>query len=63
MSFQVHTPSGTDDYPDRARYDIEHPGDGLLTVWDGAGRKVVYGPAGWLRLEERFASGPARTGP
>jgi hypothetical protein len=52
MDFQVHTPSGTDDYTGDARYDVEHPGGGLLTVWSGNGRKVVYGPAGWHRVEE-----------
>ncbi|MFL6128888.1 MAG: hypothetical protein ACJ73E_07465 [Mycobacteriales bacterium] len=53
MNFQVHTPTGCQDYTGAARYDVEHPGGGLLTVWTGDGRKIVYGPAGWHRLEEQ----------
>ena len=52
MDFEVYTPSGSQAYTGQARYDIEHPGGGLLTVWTHDGRKIVYGPAGWYRLEE-----------
>ena len=56
MDFEVYTPSGSQAYTGNARYDIEHPGGGLLTVWTDAGGKIVYGPAGWYRLEERLST-------
>ena len=58
MSFRVHTPSGTDDYSDADRYDYLHPGWGSLVVIRADDTKVVYGPAGWTRMEE---TPPARS--
>jgi hypothetical protein len=52
MSFRVHTPSGNDDYSDADRYEYLHPGWGLLVVTRGDETKVVYGPAGWSRMED-----------
>lgn len=54
MEFRVYTPSGEyEDYSGSADYEISHPGHGLLAATRDDGTKVVYGPAGWLRLEER----------
>ena len=55
MNFEVHTPSGCHEYRGSSRYDVEHPGGGLLTVWTPDDRKIVYGPNGWHRIEERAA--------
>jgi hypothetical protein len=53
MEFRVYTPSGEhEDYSGSADYEISHPGHGLLATTRDDGTKVVYGPAGWLRLEE-----------
>ena len=56
MNFEVHTPTGSQAYTNNARYDIEHPGGGLLTVWTEDGSKIVYGPGGWHRVEEQPAA-------
>ena len=63
MNFRVHTPAGHDDYSGEARYDLANPGNGLLTVWPSTGRKLVYGPAGWLRLEELLSADDPRPEP
>jgi hypothetical protein len=55
MTFDVHTPSGCQRYTGNARYDVEHPGGGLLTVWTHDGDKIVYGPAGWYNVTEARA--------
>jgi hypothetical protein len=48
--FTVYDDDGEEhEYLDDSTYAIEH---GVLTVWDAkARRRVIYGPAGWLRLE------------
>jgi hypothetical protein len=60
MSFRVHTPSGTDDYSDADRYDYLHPGWGSLVVIRADDTKVLYGPAGWTRMEETPPAGSRR---
>ena len=55
MTFEVHTPEGSHAYSDDARYDVEHPGAGLLAVWTHDGRKIIYSPGGWHRVEEHPA--------
>ena len=69
MTFDVYTPFGTQHYTGDARYDVEHPGGGLLTVWTHDGDKITYGPVGWNRVVEwrsqeqgAPAESPARTG-
>jgi hypothetical protein len=52
MTFDVYTPFGTQHYAGNARYDVEHPGGGLLTVWTHDGDKITYGPMGWIRVAE-----------
>jgi len=56
MNFEVYTPDGSHAYRGNARYDVEHPGAGLLAAWTHAGEKVIYGPGGWYRIEERSAT-------
>ena len=55
MNFEVYTPEGSTTYTGNARYDIEHPGAGLLLAWTHDGDKIVYGQGGWYRVEERPA--------
>lgn len=56
MNFEVFTPEGSRAYTGNARYDVEHPGGGLLAAWTHAGDKIIYGAGGWYRVEERSSS-------
>lgn len=47
MAFIVQTNTDPDSYGDDARYELN---GGALIVKD-AERTVIYGPAGWLRVE------------
>lgn len=52
MEFTVHTPGLEEHYRGNSHYEIG-AGNSVLTVSADDGKKIVYGPAAWLRVEER----------
>jgi hypothetical protein len=52
MEFIVHVPDGEDSYHGESRYRIGET-NGVLTVYTEDDKVLLYGPAGWLRLEEQ----------
>lgn len=48
----MHTPGVEEYYQGTSRYEIG-AGNGVLTVSGDDGKKIVYGPAAWLRVEEQ----------
>jgi hypothetical protein len=53
MNFKVHTVGTvTDYYHGDSSYQIGEA-NGVLTVDQESGGKIIYGPSGWLRVDER----------
>jgi hypothetical protein len=53
MYFKVHTPGEAEQsFSGDSTYEVSEA-NGVLTVDDRKGeRKIIYGPTGWLRVEE-----------
>jgi hypothetical protein len=57
MDFKVYTPDGVDSYQG-AIYAMDREGAGTLQVQTAEGKRILYGPTGWRRLEEVPAPPP-----